>query len=97
LKARAKHKQDVDVATKQVDAKGTVLIDVLVGSDGRVSCTKAIVGHPILTEPIQDALQHWTFAVANSNGKRVGYTGQILFTLCNISCGDAGPYMTIVK
>ena len=97
MKARAKHKQDVDGATKQIDAKGTVLIDVLVGNDGRVSCTKALVGHPILTKPIQNALRHWTFAAADSNGKRVGYTGELLFTLCNISCGDAGPSMTIVK
>ena len=97
MKARATHRQDVDAATKQIDAKGTVLIDILIGSDGHVSCTKPLVGHLILTKPIQDALRHWTFAAADPNGKPVGYTGQLLFSLCNISCGDAGPSMTIVK
>ena len=97
MKARATHKQDVDAATKQIDAKGTVLVDVIVDTEGHVFCTKALVGHPILTKPIQEALRHWTFAPAELNGKRVGYAGVLQFTLCNISCGDAGYSMSILK
>ena len=97
MKARATQRQDVDAATKQIEAKGNVLIDVVIDSNGHVFCTKALLGHPILTKPIQDALRHWTFAPAEVNGTRVGNTGQLLFTLCNLSCGDAGPSMTILK
>jgi len=97
MKARATHKQDVDAATKQIDAKGNVLVDVVIDSDGHVFCTKVLLGHPILGKPIQDALRHWTFAAAEVNGKPIAYTGQLLFMLCNISCGAAGPSMTILK
>jgi len=97
MKARATHKQDVAAATKRIDAKGTVLVDVIVDTEGNVFCTKALVGHPILAKPIQEALRHWTFAPAEVNGKRIGYTGLLQFTLCNISCGDAGYSMSILK
>ncbi len=96
MKARATHKQDLDAATKQIDAKGTVSVNVIVDAEGHVFCTKALVGHPILSKPIQEALRHWTFAPAEVNGKRIGYTGLLQFTLCNISCGDAGS-MSILK
>ena len=59
MKARATHKQDVDAATKQIDAKGTVLVDVIVDAEGHVFCAKTLVGHPILAKPIQEALHHW--------------------------------------
>ena len=97
MKARATHKQDVDAATKQIDAKGTVLVDVIVDSEGHVFCTKTLVGHPILAKPIQEALRHWTFAPVEVNGKRIGYAGLLQFTLCSISCGDAGYSMSILK
>ena len=97
MKARATHKQDVDAATKQIDAKGTLLVDVIVDADGHVFCTKTLVGHPILAKPVQEALRHWTFAPAEVNGKRIGYTGLLQFTLCNISCVDAEHSMSILK
>jgi hypothetical protein len=97
MRAGATHKHDVDAATKQIDAKGTVLVDVIVDTEGHVFCAKVLVGHPILAKPIQEALRHWTFAPAEVNGKRIGYTGLLQFTLCNISCGETGYSMSILK
>jgi len=97
MKARATNKQDVNAATKQIDAKGTVLVHLIVDTDGQVFCTKTLVGPPILAKPIQEALRHWTFAPEEVNGKRIGYAGLLQFTLCNISCGDAGYSMSILK
>ena len=97
MKARATHKQDIDAAAKQIDAKGTVLVDVIVDPDGHVFCAKTVVGHPILAKPVQEALRHWTFAPAEVNGKRIGYTGLLEFTLCNTSCQNADHSMPILK
>jgi hypothetical protein len=97
MRSRATHKQDVDAATKQIDAKGAVMVDVIVDNEGHVFCTKALIGHPILTKPIQEALRYWTFAPARINGRRTGYTGLLQFALCSVSCGNAGYSMSIVK
>jgi len=58
---------------------------------------ETVVGHPILAKPVQEALRHWTFAPAEVNGKRIGYTGLLQFTLCNISCIDVEHSMSILK
>jgi hypothetical protein len=97
MKARATHKQDVDATTKQIDARSTVLVDVIVDTEGHAFCTKALYGLPILAKAVQEALRQWTFAPAEVNGKRIGYTGLLKFTFCNISCGDAGYSMSILK
>lgn len=97
MKARATHKEDVGDATKQIDAKGTVLVNVIVDAVGHVFCAKMLVGPPILAKPVQEALRQWTFAPEEVNGKRMGYAGLLQFTLCNASCGDAGHSMSILK
>lgn len=97
MKSRATHKQDIDAASKQIDAKGFVFVDVLIDDHGRVSCTKVLSGPPVLSTPIEQALRKWSFAPAEMNGQNVGYTGLLVFALCNVSCGDAGRSMTIVN
>ena len=97
MKAKATIKQDVDQSVKQIEAKGSVVLDLVVDADGHVVCSRTLVGIPILSRPIQEAVRHWTFAPAEQDGKSVGYTGLLQFALCNMSCGDEGHSMTIVK
>ena len=97
MKARATYKQDISGMIKQADLKGTAIIDVLVAPDGHVVCTKSLNGHPMVRASIEQALRKWKFSPAEMNGKRVAYLGRMEFTLCNISCGESGFSMTIVK
>lgn len=97
MKANALQKYDISGAIKQADIKGTVVLDILVGADGHVICTKAIGGHPMIDKPVEEALRKWLFKRQNVNGEPVGYTGWMEFSLCNISCGESGPSMTILR
>ena len=97
MKARATYKQDIFGAIKQADIKGTAIVDVLVGPDGQVVCTKSLTGHPMVRASVEDALRKWKFSPAKMDGRGVAYLGRMEFTLCNISCGESGPSMTIVN
>lgn len=97
MEARPTHKQDIFGAIKQADIKGTAIVDVLVAPDGHVVCAKGLTGHPMVRASVEDALRKWTFSPAEIDGRRVAYVGRMEFTLCNISCGESGPSMTIVK
>jgi hypothetical protein len=97
MKARATYKQDVPKEIKQFDIQGTAIVDVLVGPDGRTLCAKSLVGHPIITKAVENALRNWRFSPATLGTKPIAYTGRLQFQLCNISCGDVGPLMSIVK
>jgi hypothetical protein len=97
MKKRATHKQDVSGPIKQLDIKGTAIVDVLVASDGHVICTKSLIGHPMIQKAVEDALRQWNFTPADMNGRKVAYVGRMEFTLCNIMCGESGPSMTIVN
>jgi len=97
MKARATHKQDIFGAIKQADIKGTAIVDVLVAPDGHVVCTRSLTGHPMVRASVEDALRKWEFSPAEMDGRRVAYVGRMEFTLCNISCGESGPSMTIIK
>jgi len=96
MKRRATHKVDVSDFMKQADIKGTTIVDVLVGPSGDVVCVKTLLGHPILKLEVEKALRAWTFKPESMNGE-VGYVGHMEFYLCNISCGDQGGSMSIVK
>jgi hypothetical protein len=97
MKARATYKRDIFGAIKQADIKGTAIVDVLVGPDGQVVCTKSLTGHPMVRASVEDALRKWKFSPAEMDGRRVAYLGRMEFTLCNISCGESGPSMTIIN
>jgi hypothetical protein len=97
MKARATHKQDIVGAIKQADIKGTAIVDVLVAPDGHVVCTRSLTEHPMVRARVEDALRKWEFSPAQIDGKRVAYVGRMEFTLCNMSCGEVGPSMTITN
>ena len=97
MKSKATHKQDISGPIKQWDIKGTAIVDVLVAPDGHVVCTKSLIGHPLVRKSVEDALSQWKFAPAGVGYRKVAYVGRMEFTLCNISCGQSGPSMTILK
>jgi hypothetical protein len=97
MKARATYKQDISGPIKQWDIKGTAIVDVLVAPDGHVVRTKSLTGHPMVRKSVEDALRKWKFPPAEMDGRQVAYVGRMEFTLCNISCGDSSPSITILK
>ena len=97
MKRRATHKTDVPDFIKQIDVKGTVVAQVLVAPSGKVICAQSLVGPPILAKPTEKALKTWTFKPEKQGGKRVAYLGILQFSMCNISCGDEGISMTLMK
>lgn len=97
MKQRATHKVDVGDFLNQVEIKGTVIVDVLVGTSGEVVCVKSLNVHPIIRVEVEKALKSWKFKAAEVNGKRIAYLGRLEFTLCNLNCGDKGSSMTLLK
>jgi hypothetical protein len=97
MKARATYKEDIAGPIKQLDIKWTAIVDVLVSTDGHVVCTKSLTGHPIIRKSVEDALRQWKFSAARIDGRKVAYLGRMVFRLCQTSCGESGPSMTIVK
>jgi len=97
MKHRATRRVDVSDSMKQVDIKGTVITELLVGTSGNVVCVKTLNGHPIIRAEVEKALRSWTFEPATAGGQPVANLGRMQFTLCNISCGKGEFSMTIVK
>ena len=97
MKSKSTVRFDIEGPIKQADIKGTIVVDVLVAPDGHVVCTKTVIGHPMMRKSVEEALRKWEFSPMKAEGKPVGYLGRLEFSLCNISCGDTGPSMTIVK
>jgi protein TonB len=60
-----------------LDAKGTVLVQVLVDETGNVSCVRAISGLSLLQEPALEAAKKWKFKPLLVDGKAKPYTGFI--------------------
>jgi len=97
MKGRATRKAEIGGFAKQADIKGTVIIDLLVGPSGEVVCEKTSLGHPIIGTEVEKAVRAWTFKPEKVNGDAVAYLGRMEFHLCNISCGEQGISMSIVK
>jgi len=97
MKRRATARVDLKGLIKQLDISTVVLVDVLVGVSGEVVCTKSLAGLPIARKPTEDALRSWRFKTATADAEPVAYLGRLEFTLCNTSCSDEGPSMTLLK
>jgi TonB family protein len=54
---------------KIANVRGTVLIDIQVDADGKVSTTKVIAGHPMLVSGALDAIRRWTFQPSRAHGE----------------------------
>ena len=97
MKKRATHRADIGPLLKQADIKDTAIVDIIVEASGAVVCVKSVIGLPMARLEIEKALKNWTFTPASMEGKPVAYLGEMEFSLCNLSCGEDGPSMTLLK
>jgi len=65
------------VLAKSASVSGAVVLEVLVGKDGRVVLARALSGHPLLTGAARDAVMTWTY----SPTLRAGEPVQVLTTV----------------
>lgn len=61
-------------AARAVNARGKVAIELLVGSDGLVLCSRAVSGHPLLRAAVTEATKRWKFETSLQP-----YSGFIVF------------------
>ena len=61
-----------------VDAKGQVLVQVLVGPSGAVECAQAISGHPLARKYAQDTAKKWMFKPLMEKGEKVAFLGLLV-------------------
>jgi TonB family protein len=47
---------------KELSLRGTVRVEVVIGTDGEIKSTKVLGGHPILVQAAIDALRKWKYA-----------------------------------
>jgi hypothetical protein len=97
MKKRATHRVDIGPVLKQADIKDTAIVDIIVNPSGTVACVKSLIGLPMVRLEVEKALRGWMFTSASMEGKPVAYVGEIEFSLCNLSCGEEGPSMTLLK
>jgi TonB family protein len=66
-------------APSYIRGKGRVVVNILINSEGKVECVKAIKGHPILRHAAEEAAKQWSFKPVIVNGKAIAAIGQVSF------------------
>jgi TonB family protein len=51
---------------KELSLKGTVRLEIVIGTDGEIKSTKALGGHPILVQAAIDAVRKWKYVPSNT-------------------------------
>jgi protein TonB len=51
----------VPLLARQARLQGSVVLQVMIGTDGKVQSTKVISGHPILAQAARDAVMQWRY------------------------------------
>jgi len=71
------------MAALQAGIQGLVVIEAIAGTDGRVTNTKLISGHPMLNEAAVTAVKQWEYAplIIDGKAKPVQFTVTVSFTL----------------
>jgi hypothetical protein len=93
MKSLAVRRVELSDFVRKADIKGSVVVDVLVDPSGQVVCLSSRTGHPLLRREVERALTAWTFKPVQM---RDG-VACLEFELCNISCGERGPSMTLLR
>jgi TonB family protein len=52
---------------KQMRLVGTVKVEIIIGSDGKVKTTNVIGGHPVLVDATLTALKEWKYEPAKTD------------------------------
>jgi protein TonB len=64
-------------AARQMNAKGQVVLEATIGTDGRVVAVKVISGHPLLVQAAKAAVMQWRYRPTLLDGQPVENTTQI--------------------
>jgi TonB family protein len=67
-------------AAKAHHVQGSVVLDVLVGRDGRVQRLSVVRGHPRLADAATDAVRQWRFEPMIRNGRPASFKTNITLT-----------------
>lgn len=51
---------------KQTHIAGSVKVQVVIGTDGKIKNVKVIGGHPLLVDAVQETLKNWKYAAAST-------------------------------
>lgn len=97
MSRRATHKVDLVGFIKRLDFRSSMIVEVLVGTNGDVFCTKTLSGFQLARKPVEDALRLWKFKPAMQDGKAIAYLGQLDFILCNLGCKENDWGVTLLK
>ena len=69
-----------EIARRAARIKGTVVVEIAVAPNGRVSCTRTLTGHPILNVSALEAAKRWVFRPMEHHGKNVGFLAVLIFS-----------------
>jgi hypothetical protein len=60
-----------------LDIKGTLVLSIVVGSDGEVICVEYVSGHPLLLGVAIDSLRRWSLRPYAVKGRKRKFCGRI--------------------
>ena len=78
-KAIVRKSPDYPPMAKQIRLAGSVAVEIVISTDGRVEAARALSGHPLLMKASVDAARGWQFQPTMLNGVPVRVTGVITF------------------
>ena len=64
---------------KQIRLAGSISVEIVISTDGRVEAARALNGHPLLMKASVEAARGWQFQPTMLNGVPVRVTGVITF------------------
>lgn len=56
---------------KQARIQGVVVLEAVIGKDGKIQNLRVITGHPLLIKAAQDAVSQWEYKPTMLNGEPV--------------------------
>jgi TonB family protein len=62
---------------KAVHVGGTVVLSIVISTDGKVTSTTVVSGHPLLIQAALDAVRQWTYKPFENGGKTVPAKTQV--------------------
>jgi protein TonB len=78
-KAISKPQPSYPPIAREAKASGTVVVQVLIDEDGKVTEARAINGHPLLRKAAEEAARNARFSPTQLSGQPVKVTGVITY------------------
>jgi Gram-negative bacterial TonB protein C-terminal len=98
MKGRATKKVDVGSILKNADVNATVIVSIVVGTDGKVECLQTMnPKHPMVVGEVDKALSQWKFKPMEQDGKPVSYVGWLQFRFCRVGCAEGKSSVTLLN